>query len=238
MDSQEVSPKAKPAEKKKTLYVKFGDFLRKYRVIILALFGAALLAIIGVAVGTMIKSARINASSESAQKLDADYQAYASEANETKKAELEKTFLASVDAATKKWPRQFAGMRAYSYKAKIEEAKKDWAAAEKDWQAIVVAFPDAYIAPVALQGAALAAEEQGAFDRAIADYKKLVDKYSGKTIGIPHAYFALGRLAEQTKDYTGAMTSYQKLVSLWPDSDWTKLATDRIISLKSQGLAK
>jgi TolA-binding protein len=102
----------------------------------------------------------------------------------------------------------------------------------------VDAAPNSYIAPVALQGAANAADEQGASDRATADYRKFVDRYSDKTIGIPHAYFAIGRLAEQSKDYAAANTAYQKIIATWPDGDWTKLATDRIISLKSQGLLK
>jgi tetratricopeptide (TPR) repeat protein len=124
------------------------------------------------------------------------------------------------------------------YKAKIEESSKNWASAEKDWLAIAAAAPDSYLAPVALQGAAVAAEELSANDRAIAAYKKLIDKYGKASIGIPHAHFALGRMAEEAKDYASSLASYQKIVATWPDSDWTKLATDRIIFLKSHGLTK
>jgi tetratricopeptide (TPR) repeat protein len=236
MDNPAHSPKAKAGEKK-TPYMKFHDFLRKYRVIVLGVFGAAMLALIGVAIGTMISDA-VKAATTSMEKLDSEYAAYESEQDQAKKAELEKTFLASVDGVIRKWPHRFAALRAQAYKAKIAESKKDWPAAEKDWLAVAAAAPDAYLAPVALQGAALAAEEQGAHDRAAANYKTLVDKYGDKTIGIPHAYFSLGRLAEQAKDYAAAMTAYQKVVSTWPDGDWTKLATDRIIFLKSRGLSK
>jgi tetratricopeptide (TPR) repeat protein len=237
MDSPVRSPKAKAGEKK-TLYVGFHDFLRKYRVVILAVFGAALLALIGVAVGTAISEAAITASTSSMEKLDADYAAYNGEQDATKKADLEKAFLASADGIIKRWPGRFASLRAQAYLAKIDESKKDWSSAEKAWLALAAAAPDSYLAPVALQGAAQAAEEQGAPDRASADYKKLVEKYGDKTIGIPHAYFAIGRLAEQAKDYGAAMTAYRKLASTWPDGDWTKLATDRIIFLKSKGLSK
>ncbi len=237
MDNPARSPKAKAPEKK-TPYMKFHDFLRKYRVFVLGAFAAAMLALIGVAIGTAISDAAVKAATAGLERLDTDYSAYQSEQDAAKKAELEKALLASIDGLVKKWPHRYAALRAQSYKAKIEEAKKDWASAEKDWLAIAADSPDSYLAPVALQAAASAAEEQGATDRAIADYKKVTEKYGDKTIGIPHAYFSLGRLAEQSKDYAAAMAAYQKLTSTWPDGDWTKLATDRILFLKSQGLSK
>jgi tetratricopeptide (TPR) repeat protein len=238
MESPARSPKTKSAEKPKTPYVKFAEFLRKYRLPVLIVFGAGLLAVLGVAVGTAISDSALKASTAKLEKLDSDYQAYASEQDAAKKADLEKTLLATVDSTLKRGTRLFAGQKALSYKARIEESKKDWASAEKDWLTIADAAPDSYLAPVAIQGAAVAAEEQGSADRATVDYKKLIDKYGSKAVGIPHAYFALGRLAEQSKDYASAAVSYQKVVSTWPESDWTKLATDRIIFLKSQGLTK
>jgi tetratricopeptide (TPR) repeat protein len=231
------SPKAKAGEKK-TPYMKFHDFLRKYRVLVLCFFGAAMLALIGVAVVTAISDAAVKAATAGMEKLDADYSAYEAEQDQAKKTDLQKAVLVSIDEVVKKWPRRFAALRAQAYRAKIEESKKDWASAEKDWLAVAADSPESYLAPVALQAAATAAEEQGAPDRATADYKKLVDKYGDKAIGIPHAYFSLGRLAEQSKDYAAAMTAYQKVVSTWPDGDWTKLSTDRILFLKSQGLSK
>lgn len=236
MDNQAHSSKSKNDQK--SLYLKFGDFLRKYRIIVLAVFGAAVLAVIGVAVGTAIKDGQTKASAASLEKLEADYSIYASEQDATKKAELGKTLTASADKIAKQWKGRYAAQKALSYKAKIAESDKDWATAEKSWLEIANGSANSYLAPVALQGAAVAAEEQGAFDRSLADYKKLVDKYSAKTIGVPHAYFSIGRLSEETKDYAAAMTAYQKVVSTWPESDWTKLATDRILFLKTSGLAK
>ncbi len=238
MDSPARPPKAKPEEKKKTAYHRFADFLRKYRVPILALAAAALVAAIAVGIGTAISSAAVEASTARLEKLDADYQAYSGEADSAKKAELKKGLLDSIDAIVKKGSRLFAAQEALAYRARLEAADKDWAGAEKDWLAIAAAAPAGYLAPVALQQAAVAAEEQGAADRARDDYKKLVDKYSKTSIGIAHAYFALGRLAEGAKDYPAAMEAYRKIASTWPDGDWTKLATDRIIFLEARGLSK
>jgi tetratricopeptide (TPR) repeat protein len=237
MDSPTQSPRAKPAEKK-TPYMKFSDFLKKYRLVVLAVFGIAMLALIGVAAATIVSGSTLKASTASMEKLDADFAAYESEKDQAKKAELEKAIVASADEVAQKWKGKFAALRALSYKAKIAESKKDWAEAEKDWLAIADRAPQSYLAPIAIGNAAKAAEEQGAPDRALANYQKLVEKYSDKTIGIPHAYFSIGRLSEGTKDYAAAAKAYQKVVSSWPDSDWTKLATDRIIFMKSHGLSK
>jgi tetratricopeptide (TPR) repeat protein len=238
MDVPARSAKATSEEKKKTPYVKFADFLRKYRVVVLSVAGAAALAVLCVAVATLIGESAVRSSTTRLEKLEADYAAYSGEQDAAKKAELEKALMASADDIVKRGPRLYAGQKALVYKARIEESRKDWAAAEKDWLAIAAAAPESYLAPVALQGAAVAAEEQGAVDRAAADYKKLIDKYSASAVGLPHAYFALGRLAESAKDYASALVSYQKIVATWPDDDWTKLATDRIIFMKSGGLTK
>ena len=239
MDSPAQSPKPRHEEKKKkTPYVKFAEFLRKYRLPVLIVAGVAILAVLGVALGTLIKDASVKSSTTRLEKLEAEYDSYSGEQDAAKKAELEKAVLASAEGMIKNGTRSFAAQKALAYKARIEETKKDWASAEKDWLAIAAAAPDSYLAPIAIQGAAVAAEELGAADRAMADYKKLIDKYSTKSVGVPHAYFALGRLSEQAKDYASAMVSYQKIVSSWPESDWTKLATDRIIFMKSHGLAK
>lgn len=236
MDSPVHSPKGK--KEQKTLYVIFSDFLRKYRVVVLAILGLAVAAVVAVAVVTAVRDSQLKASTLGLEKLDADYSTLSSEQDDSKKADLQKTFLASADKVIAQWKGQYAAQKALVYKAKIAETAKDWASAEKDWQDIISMAPNSYLAPVALQGAAVAAEEGGAADRALADYKKLVDKYATQSIGIPHAYFSIGRLSEASKDYTAAMAAYQKIVSSWPESDWTKLATDRIIFLKSSGLSK
>jgi tetratricopeptide (TPR) repeat protein len=237
MDNPAHSPKAKPAEKK-TLYVKLADFLRKYRIVVIAAFGAAALIVVGVAVGTAIKGAVQAKAAAAIEKLDADFGALSSEQDKDKRAALEKAFLDQAAEVAKKWSGDYAALKALGYQARIAEEKKDWASAEKDWLAVLGAAPGSFLAPVALQSAAVAAEEQGAPDRALADYKKLVNKYASTAVGIPHAYFAIGRLSEQGKDYPAALAAYQKIVSTWPSGDWTKLATDRIISLKANGLAK
>jgi tetratricopeptide (TPR) repeat protein len=237
MDNAARSPKAQ-AEEKKRLAHHVSDFLRKYRVVLLGVLAAVVLAIIAIAVWTAVNSAGLKASTAAIEKVEDELQAWQAEQDTAKKAELEKGLTASLDSVIAKWPRRLAGQRALAFKAKIAEERKDWAAAEKEWLAAVDALPDSYLAAVALQGAAAAADERGAPEKAAEHYKRLLAKYAKSAVGIPHAHFALGRLAEESKDYAAALTSYEKVVTAYPDDDWTKLAKDRIISLKSRGLVK
>lgn len=223
---------------KKGFNEKFEDFLRKNRLALLICGAVIIVAIAGLAIGSALNNASANASTQRLEKLSEDLTAWSSEQDPTKKAEAEKKLVAGLDEVAAKWPRSYAAAKSISMKARIAEGNKDWASAEKDWMLVASRFGKTYLGPLALQNAAAAAEERGAADQAIAHYKALVKDYAGKTVGIPHAYFSLGRLAEAAKDYAGASENYGKLVSSYPDDDWTKLAKDRIIFLKSQGLTK
>lgn len=238
MDVSSRNKQAGKAEEKKSLYTSFSDFLRKYRVAIIGIFSAIVLAFVALVVIDAVQEGAATASTARVEKLLDVYSSYKGETDSAKKAELEKSIFSSVEEIAKKWPRLFASQRARSISARVYESKEDWASAEREWIAAADALPSSYMAPLALQNAAAAAEEQGADSRAIEYYKRLIARYDSATIGLVHAYFALGRLYENSRDYASAVENYKKIVSTWPDSDWTKLATDRILALKAKGLAQ
>ncbi len=237
MDASSRSQQGRATETK-SFYASFSDFLRKYRIAVIGAFAALIVAAAALAIFSAVNDKAAEASMGKAETLIDGYSAYISETDEAKKAELEASIAASVKEITAKWPRLFAAQRALTISARIYESKKDWASAEREWLAAAQAVPTSYLAPIALQNAAAAAEEQGSAERAIEHYKAVIEKYGDTAIGLPHAHFSIARLSEGIKDYAGAMESYQRIVSTWPDSDWTKLSMDRIIALKSRGLAK
>lgn len=223
---------------KKRFSQKLDEFLRSNRTLLIVVLAVLVAAVAFLAIFSSVRNAQINASTLRIEQLSNDFSSWAYNEDATGKAEAGKTLAADLEAVTKKWPGKFASARAYELLARIAEDGKDWATAEKDWMAIYENFPKTYLAPLALQNAAVAAEERGAPDAAIAHYQAVVDNYTGKTVGIPHALFSIGRLSESSKDYAAAVASYEKLLSLYADDDWTKLAKDRIIFLKAQGLSK
>lgn len=213
-------------------------FLRKYRIPLFVILGVLILALAVITGYSIIDGKRATAAAIKVEQLAEKITTWSSTEDKAKKAELAKPISEGLQAVVKAYPRQFAAARALTLLARMAEADKDWATGEKTWLTIYERFPKMYMAPIALQNAAVDAEERGAPDQAVAHYKLVVDKYTGKTVGIAHSYFSLGRLAEESKDYAQALAYYDKVVSGYPDDDWTKLAKDRIIALKAQGSGK
>jgi len=215
-----------------------GDIIQRSRFLFIAVGAAILVVLLALIVVTEIHSSGDRAAAIQMDQISRDGNAWNSETDATKKADLQKKLEASLDAVIAGHGASVWAQQAWDMKATIAESAKDWAEAEKDWMESAKILPGSFIAPASLQNAAVAAEELGANDRAAAHWKAFVDQYAGKAPGIAHAWFALGRLAEDAKDYTSAIADYEKIASNWPTSDWTKLAKDRILTLKSQGLAK
>ena len=214
------------------------DFIQRSRYLIIGLASVLVLALVVLVVVTQVRTSSDRSAAIEMDKIVRDANSWSSESDATKKADLEKKVTTGLDGIIAKHGKSVWAQQAWDMKATMAESRKDWTEAEKDWMEAAKVLPTSFIAPVALQNAAAAAEELGSNDRATEHWKAFVDQYAGKSAGIPHGYFALGRLAEESKDYVAAIADYEKIAANWPDSDWTKLAKDRILSLRSRGLAK
>lgn len=84
--------------------------------------------------------------------------------------------------------------------------------------------------------AAISAEENLNTPKAVSYLTDLVQNYAKTSALAYRAQFNLGRLAESQKQWAVAKDAYQKLLDSFGSSSWTKLARDRIIYLKAQGL--
>lgn len=237
MDKATRPAKVKTAEEQHIAH-HIADFLRKFRVVLFGILGAVILVLIVVAIWTAVTESRMKASTLAIENAENQLSSYQSEQDATKKAALEMSLKTSLDKVIASYPHLYAAQKAYAIKAQLAEDAKDWQSAENDWLAASKLLKKDFFAPIALQSAAVAAEERGAEDKAAGYYKTFIAEYGKNAVGIVHAYFALGRIAETAKNYTEAIGYYEKLVSTYPDDDWTKLAKDRILALRSQGLAK
>ncbi|MDA8409292.1 MAG: tetratricopeptide repeat protein [Treponema sp.] len=221
-----------------SLSEKIGDIITRSRMVLIGLGVAILVVLFAIAIVTQLRASGDKSAAIRMDQLVRDGSAWSSETDTAKKADLEKKLIAGLDGVVAKHKGSVWAQQAWDMKATIAESRGDWTESEKDWMEASKILPDSFMAPASLQNAAAAAEELGASDRAIQHWKAFVDRYAGKSVGIPHAWFALGRLSEEGKDYVAALSDYEKIVASWPDSDWTKLAKDRILSLRSRGLAK
>lgn len=217
---------------------KVSDFVSKHRTIFLSVAGAVVGILIIVGAYSIISSSIVDKSSRAVEEVRTKIASWNNESEEAKKTELENGIMTDLDSIAKKWPRSFAAQQALFTKGSFYSFKKDWANAEAASLDASKKLPKTYLAPLALENAAVAAEEQGKADVAMGYYNKIIADYKEDTPNLAHAYFSVARLLESKSDWKGALESYNKLVSNFADSDWTKLAKDRVIYLKSQGYDK
>ena len=227
-----------PQKEKKPFSEKLTDFIGTHRKLIIGIGIAVVVVIAAVGIYTVVSGNIASDSSRAMDIADQKFQAWWQETDEQKKADAEKALIADLDTIAEKWPKTIAAQRALLRKSTILSQKKDYAEAEK---AALDAFErnkKSYAAPVALQLAAISAEEAGNIDAAIAHYTTITKDYLKDNPSAPSALFNLGRLQEEKKDYVAAVESYNQIVSSFGDSDWALLAKNRLIYLKSQGLAE
>lgn len=229
----------KPAkEEEKTFAQKLSDFIVKNKTIFIAVIAVVLITLLGVAGYEVISNSIVEKSAramESARSMIAEWNA---EEDEAKKTEIETKLITEIDSIAKKWPKSFAAQQALFSKAGFYAMKKDWENAEKTSVAAAEVRTKSYLAPFALESAAVAAEEQGKSEEAISYYTKIVTTYTVDTPNLAHAHFSLGRLNEAKSEWKSAIEHYENLVASFADSDWALLAKNRLIYLKSKGYDK
>jgi tetratricopeptide (TPR) repeat protein len=77
-------------------------------------------------------------------------------------------------------------------------------------------------------------EEMNDFDAAIKTYQDVLAKYKS-SYEVPYVIYCLGRVNEQKKNYPEAAKYYTQLEDEHSSSNWTLMAQNRKIYLKSIG---
>ncbi len=210
----------------------FSAFLQKNRILLIVIFAVILAFVIGFAIYTEVSKNISENSALQAENLQSEYQSWKGETDTTKKSELEKKLNALMEETLKKHPNSYGAQRALFISGEMAFEQKFFDKAAESFKKLGESFPRSYLAPVALFNAAVAYEEGGNADEAIAQYAKLVEKFEKTAPQIPHALFSLGRLYEEKNDFAKASEWYDKLIDNFSASSWTNLAKDRIIYLK------
>ena len=224
-------------EEKKSSSEKFLDFISKNRKIIIGLGIAIVLIIVAIGIYTAVSGNIASASSRAMELADQKTMQWSQETDEQKRAEIETSLMAELDSIANKWPKTIAAQRALIRKAAILSQKKEYAEAEKVALEAYKRNKKSYVAPIALELAAVAAEEAGNIDAALEHYILITKDYKKDNPAAPHAFFNVGRIKETKGDYKGAVEVYDQLISSFGDSEWAMLAKNRVIYLKAQGLA-
>lgn len=237
MNQEEMQQEQHNKEEKKSSSERFVDFISKNRRIIIGLGIAIVLIIVAIGIYTAVSGNIASASSRAMELADQKALQWSQETDEEKRAEIESSLIAELDSIAQKWPRTLAAQQALLRKAALLSQKKEYAEAEKTALEAYRRNKKSYVAPIALELAAVAAEEAGNTDAALEHYTLITKDYKKDNPAAAHAFFNLGRIKEAKGDYKGAIEAYNQLIASFGDSEWAMLAKNRVIYLNAQGLA-
>jgi len=237
VNQEEMQQAQHNKEEKKSSSERFVDFISKNRRIIIGLGIAIVLIIVAIGIYTAVSGNIASASSRAMELADQKALQWSQETDEEKRAEIESSLIAELDSIAQKWPRTLAAQRALLRKAALLSQKKEYAEAEKTALEAYRRNKKSYVAPIALELAAVAAEEAGNTDAALEHYTLITKDYKKDNPAAAHAFFNLGRIKEAKGDYKGAIEAYNQLIASFGDSEWAMLAKNRVIYLNAQGLA-
>jgi len=222
-----------PQEKKVSLNERLNEFIQKHRMKLIA----GLISIVVILAGIIIYSTVNEKLRTSALgKVDALEQRYEELkmylSGEDPEALLKQgditALLEDLDTFSSR-NSGFAAARAYAISGTIFSEQKKWTEAEKAFIASADAAPKAYLAPISIYNAAVAAEEQKNIQGAIDLFTRSMN-YENSFAA--RSQFSIGRLEESRNNKSGALEAYRILVSKWPsDPVWANLAQSRIVVL-------
>jgi predicted negative regulator of RcsB-dependent stress response len=211
------------------------DFIRNNRRQLLISLVVILVTVVGFIAGYAVRSSLREKANIAVDDFERRYEVLVIDINEPEKAEDTQALLDELNSFAEKTSGH-AGARAYALDASIHAEQKNWALAESAWRSSAKKAGKSYLAPVSLFNAAVAAEEQGNLDQAIALYAESVSHVSGFPAAA-RAQFAIGRLRESQGDTQAALEAYKLIQEKWAkESSWINLAQSRIIVLSNSGL--
>lgn len=212
-------------------------WVHRLRFVLWAVLIAAAVLVVGYLVWSEVGKKRLVDSTLLAEAAQGVFDSWESEQDEAKKAALEKDLGDQLEKLVSRYPRQYGAQRGLFLRADLAFRKKEWAAARADYEELARRFPRSYLAAVSLFNAGVCAEENGDADGAQGLYMRVADTWKDSGI-VPRALFNAGRLDEQKGAWEEAQKKYERLESDYAASSWTKLAKNRIISLKVEGKLK
>jgi len=214
---------------------RIGDLIQKNRMQFLVALAAVVLVIVAFVVISVVREKIQSNALSKVDSLNRRYEAIkeslSGEGDLEISQQLELGILLSELTEFENKNSGFAAARAYSINANISMDQKNWETAEEKWLKAAEAAPKSYLAPIAVFNAAVAAEEQGRTEQAIAYYSRAAG-YGDSFPAAARAQFSVGRLEESRGNRVSAIEAYRNLLAKWPnDPIWLNLAQNRLLAL-------
>jgi tetratricopeptide (TPR) repeat protein len=206
------------------------DIIQKNRKIIIGAGIFIAVMIIGFAIGVSVADALEARAISRVEAFEERYEALRFGINEPDMEEEVEALTGEVSAYAS-GTSGYSGARAYMLTASIHADRKNWKEAEEAWVQAAGKGGKSYLVPVSLFNAAVAAEEGGDTEAAIAHYTETL-VYADSFPQAARAQFAIGRLQEERRNREAAIEAYRALIAKWPaETIWINLANSRIIAL-------
>ena len=219
-----------------TITGKLNDFIQKNRSKFFIGLIAVIVILLGFIIGLTLKD---KAQEKALSQIDGFESRYKEISESIDEATAESSMQGDIDALLDdlsgfiRKNSGFAVAKAHYLSANIYADQKKWAEAEKIWIEAARVAEKSYLAPLSVFNAAVAAEEQGNIDAAIAYYTRALN-YGTSFYASARAQFSIGRLEEARNNRVAALEAYLNLVNKWPDDPlWANLAQSRIIVLSN-----
>lgn len=215
------------------LKAKIANFLQKNRnILILSILAVAIL-LASLGIWGAINSNNAVEYAKKVEKLQQDFSDLQSESDEVKKKTLTLQFEKEINDVIAQSSVSYGLMKAYFISGSYKAYQKKWVEAALDFGKVFEKDPKSFFAPVSLANAASCYENAGNLIKSMEIYELFEKNFSDNKITFPEVLFNKGRVQESLKQKESAISSYKKLLEKFPDSNWTKLARDRIITLDS-----
>ncbi len=206
-------------------------FLSRNAKLLVIGFGVVLLILAGLGIWSIRYNARVNDSAALAEQIEEDFSTWLNTEDGEKKEKKEEELLERIDRAQSQFSGLYAEQRALLVKGHYQYSLEEYQEAAEAYSNLVSRFPKSYLAPVALYNAGTCYDESGKNEQAVESWDRLVQQYRDKTPLMAQTFFSLGRISEEQGQEKKAVEYYQRMEDSYPESDWTKLAKQRILVL-------
>jgi tetratricopeptide (TPR) repeat protein len=123
-------------------------------------------------------------------------------------------------------------LRALFTLASVEYQKENYTSAVELFKKVLEDYADSHLAASSAMNTAVCYEQLNDSENAVKYYQMVFDNYGDRSSEAPHAKFSTGRIYEGMGDSAKAIDAYRELSTVYPDSEWTKLAVSRLIVLE------
>ena len=123
-------------------------------------------------------------------------------------------------------------LRALFTLASVEYHKENYKSAVDLFSQVFEDYPDSHLAASSVINTAVCYELLDDQVNAVKYYQMVFENYGDRSSEAPHAKFSIGRLYESMGEPSKAIESYRELSTVYPDSEWSKLAVSRLITLE------